>query len=124
MAKLSNKDIIAALKDMTMLEIKTLIEEIETEFGVSAAAPVAVAAAAGPAAASAAPTEVTVFLKDAGGNKVGVIKAVKEITGLGLMEAKAIVDSAPANVKEGVKPEDAENMKKLLTEAGATVEIK
>ncbi|MDE5553543.1 MAG: 50S ribosomal protein L7/L12 [Malacoplasma sp.] len=124
MAKLSNKDIIATLKDMTMLEIKTLIEEIETEFGVSAAAPVAVAAAAGPAAASTAPTEVTVFLKDAGGNKVGVIKAVKEITGLGLMEAKAIVDSAPANVKEGVKPEEAENMKKLLTEAGATVEIK
>lgn len=124
MAKLSNKDIIAALKEMTMLEIKTLIEEIETEFGVSAAAPVAVAAATGPVAANAAPTEVTVFLKDAGGNKVGVIKAVKEITGLGLMEAKAIVDSAPANVKEGVKPEDAENMKKMLTEAGATVEIK
>lgn len=124
MAKLSNKDIIASLKEMTMLEIKTLIEEIETEFGVSAAAPVAVAAAAAPAGGNAAPTEVTVVLKDAGANKVGVIKAVKEITGLGLMEAKAIVDSAPANVKEGVKPEDAENMKKLLTEAGATVEFK
>lgn len=124
MAKVTSKDIIAALKDMTMLEIKTLIEEIEKEFGVSAAAPVAVAAAAAPAAGNAAPTEVTVFLKDAGGNKVAVIKAVKEITGLGLMEAKAIVDGAPANVKEGVKPEEAENMKKMLTEAGATVELK
>lgn len=125
MAKITNKDIIEALKEMSMLEVKTLVEEIEKEFGVSAAAPVAVAAgpAAG-AAANAAPAEVTVVLKSAGGNKIAVIKALREITGLGLMEAKAIADGAPATVKEGVKTEDAENFKKLLTEAGAEVEFK
>lgn len=121
MAKISKADFIKALKEMTMLEIKELIEEIEKEFGVSAAAPVAAAA---PQAAAAAPSEVTVFLKDAGANKVGVIKVVREITGLGLMEAKAVVDGAPGPVKEGVKLEEAENMKKLFVEAGATIEFK
>lgn len=122
MAKLSAKDIIESLKEMTMLEIKDLIEAIETEFGVSAAAPVAAAAPA--AAANAAPSEVTVMLTSAGGNKVAVIKVVREITGLGLMEAKAIVDSAPAKIKEGVKTADAEEMKKQFAAAGATVEFK
>lgn len=123
MAKIANKDIIESLKEMTMLEIKELIEAIETEFGVSAAAPVAAAApaAAGPAAG---PSEVTVVLKDAGSSKVAVIKVVREITGLGLMEAKALVDNAPSPIKEGVKIEDAEAMKKQFTDAGATVEFK
>ena len=122
MAKLSAKDIIDSLKEMTMLEIKDLIEAIETEFGVSAAAPVA--AAAPTADANVAPSEVTVMLTSAGTNKVGVIKVVREITGLGLMEAKAIVDSAPAKIKEGVKTSEAEEMKKKFTDAGATVEFK
>lgn len=122
MAKLSAKDIIDSLKEMTMLEIKDLIEAIETEFGVSAAAPVAAAAPA--ADANVAPSEVTVMLTSAGTNKVGVIKVVREITGLGLMEAKAIVDSAPAKIKEGVKTSEAEEMKKKFTDAGATVEFK
>lgn len=122
MAKLSAKDIIDSLKEMTMLEIKDLIEAIETEFGVSAAAPVAAAAPA--ADANVAPSEVTVMLTSAGTNKVGVIKVVREITGLGLMEAKAIVDSAPAKIKEGVKTPEAEEMKKKFTDAGATVEFK
>ncbi|MEG1820894.1 MAG: 50S ribosomal protein L7/L12 [Malacoplasma sp.] len=121
MAKMNKDDFIKALKDMTMLEIKDLIEGIEKEFGVSAAAP---AAAAAPTTAAAAPTEVTVFLKETGANKVGVIKVVREITGLGLMEAKAVVDSAPGVVKENVKVEEAEKMKKMFIEAGATIEFK
>lgn len=120
MAKMNKDDFIKALKDMTMLEIKDLIEAIEKEFGVSAAAPVAVAAVE----VAAAPTEVTVFLKETGANKVGVIKVVREITGLGLMEAKAVVDSAPGIVKENVKIEEAENMKKMFVDAGATIELK
>lgn len=124
MAKITSKDIIESLKEMTMLEIKDLIEAIEKEFGVSVAAPVAVAgpAAAGPA--NAAPSEVTVVLTSAGASKVNVIKVVREITGLGLMEAKALVDNAPSPIKEGVKMEDAEAMKKQFTDAGATVEFK
>ncbi len=120
MAKISAKDIIESLKEMSMLEIKDLIEAIEKEFGVSAAAPVAVAAA--PAAGAAAPSEVTVTLKNVGGNKVAVIKVVREITGLGLMEAKALVDNAPSKIKENVKLADAETMKKQFADAGATVE--
>ena len=124
MAKITSKDIIESLNEMTMLEIKDLIEAIEKEFGVSAAAPVAAAgpAAAGPA--NAAPSEVTVVLTNAGASKVNVIKVVREITGLGLMEAKALVDNAPSPIKEGVKMEDAEAMKKQFTDAGATVEFK
>ena len=124
MAKITSKDIIESLKEMTMLEIKDLIEAIEKEFGVSAAAPVAAAGpvAAGPA--NAAPSEVTVVLTNAGASKVNVIKVVREITGLGLMEAKALVDNAPSPIKEGVKMEDAEAMKKQFTDAGATVEFK
>lgn len=119
MAKLSSKDVINSLKEMTILEINDLVKAIETEFGVSAAAPVA---AAGPAAAE-APTEVTIKLIDAGTNKVGVMKVVKEITGLGLMEAKALVDGIPSKIKEDIKPEEAAELKKKFEEVGAKVEI-
>lgn len=122
MAKLSNTDIIASLKEMTMLELNDLVKAIEEEFGVTAAAPVAmVAADAG--AADAAPSEVTVTLTEIGGSKVGVIKAVREITGLGLVEAKGLVDSAPAAIKENISPEEAEDIKAKLEAAGATAQI-
>ena len=123
MAKLNKEDIISSLKEMTMLEIKELIEAIETEFGVSAAAPVAVAAA-GADTGSAAASEVNLVLASAGDNKVAVIKVVREITGLGLMEAKALVDGAPKPIKEGIKPEEAEELKKKFDGSGATLEIK
>ncbi len=123
MAKISKDDIISTLKEMTMLEIKELIEAIETEFGVSAAAPVAVAAA-GAADAGTAASEVSLILANGGDNKVGVIKVVREITGLGLMEAKALVDGAPKPIKEGIKPEEAEELKKKFDGTGATLEIK
>ena len=123
MAKLNKEDIISSLKEMTMLEIKELIEAIETEFGVSAAAPVAVAAA-GADTGSAASSEVNLVLASAGDNKVAVIKVVREITGLGLMEAKALVDGAPKPIKEGIKPEEAEELKKKFDGSGATLEIK
>lgn len=122
MAKISKEDIISTLKEMTMLEIKELIESIETEFGVSAAAPVAVAAAGSDTAA--ASSEVSVILAAAGDNKVGVIKVVREITGLGLMEAKALVDGAPKPIKENIKPEEAEEIKAKFDGSGATIEIK
>lgn len=102
-----------------------LVKAMEERWGVSAAAPVAVAAAAAPAAAPAEEkTEFTVVLKDAGANKINVIKVVREVTGLGLKEAKALVDEAPKPVKEGISKQDAEDLKKKLTEAGATVELK
>ena len=111
------------IKTLTVLELNELVKAIEEEFGVSAAAPVMVAA--GPAAAAAEEkTEFDVVLADAGASKMGVIKLVKEITGLGLKEAKALVDEAPKTVKEGVSKDDAEAAKKQLTEAGATVELK
>lgn len=119
MAKLTSKQIIDSLKEMTILEINDLVKEIETEFGVSAAAPVAVAAGPVEAAAS----EVTVKLIDAGTNKVGIIKIVREITGLGLMEAKGAVDNVPSVIKEDVKKEEAAEMKKKFEEAGAKVEL-
>ena len=115
------------IKAMTVLELNELVKAIEEEFGVAAAAPAAVAVAAAPAAAAAAEeekTEWTVTLKSAGANKMGVIKAVKEITGLGLVEAKGLVDGAPKAVKEGISKEDAETIAKKLTEAGAEVEVK
>ncbi|MGL4948178.1 MAG: 50S ribosomal protein L7/L12 [Mycoplasma sp.] len=118
MAKLSAQDVIASLKEMTILEINDLVKAIEEEFGVSAAAP----AAAAPAAAE-APSEVTIKLVDAGTNKVGVIKVVREITGLGLMEAKGAVDSVPSVIKENIKPEEAAELKKKFEDAGAKVEI-
>ena len=117
--------LIEDVKALTVLELSELVKALEEEFGVSAAAPVAVAAA--PAAAAPAAEEKTEFdvvLKSAGANKIQVIKVVREITGLGLKEAKAVVDEAPKTVKEGVSKEDAESIKTKLTEAGAEVELK
>ncbi len=118
------------IKEMTVLELRDLNKLIEHEFGVTAAAPVAVAAAPGAAAPGAAPaeaveekTEFTVTLKEFGENKINVIKAVREVTTLGLKEAKDLVESAPAAVKEDVGKDDAETAKKKLEEAGATVEV-
>lgn len=124
MAKLTTQEMIDSLKEMTILELNDLIKAVEEEFGVTAAAPVAVAA--GPAAAEEAegPSEVTVTLKEVGGSKVGVIKVVREITGLGMMEAKKLVDAVPAPIKENIKPEEAEEIKAKLQEAGAVVEVK
>lgn len=117
--------LIEDVKSLTVLELSELVKALEEEFGVSAAAPVAVAAAP---AAGAAPaeekTEFDVILKAAGANKVAVIKAVRGATGLGLKEAKDLVESAPAALKEGVSKDDAEALKKALEEAGAEVEVK
>ena len=111
------------IKTLTVLELNELVKAIEEEFGVSAAAPVMVAA--GPAAAAAEEkTEFDVVLADAGASKMGVIKLVKEITGLGLKEAKALVDEAPKTIKEGASKADAEEIKTKLEEAGAEIELK
>jgi len=118
---------LTALDSMTVLELNDLVKAIEEKFGVSAAsmaAPAAGGAAAGGAAAAEEKTEFTVVLAEAGANKVGVIKAVREITGLGLKEAKDLVDGAPKPVKEGANKADAEAAKKKLEEAGAKVELK
>ena len=121
-----NKDqIIEAIKAMSVLELNELVKACEEEFGVSAAAPVAVAgAAAGGEAAAAEQTEFTVVLKEVGGEKLKVIKAVKEITGLGLKEAKEAVDKAPSNIKENIEKAEAEEIKAKLEEVGAVVELK
>lgn len=119
--------LIEDVKSLTVLELSELVKALEEEFGVSAAAPVAVAAApaaGGAAAAAEEKTEFDVILSAVGGNKIAVIKAVREITGLGLKEAKELVDGAPKPLKEGVSKDDAEAMKAKLTEAGATVEVK
>jgi len=123
----SKEDILETISNMTVMEVVDLIEAMEEKFGVSAAAPVAVAA--GPAAgADAAPaeeqTEFDVILASFGSNKVAVIKAVRGLTGLGLKEAKDLVEGAPAPLKEGVSKDEAEEVKKQLEEAGATVEVK
>lgn len=118
--------LIEDVKSLTVLELSELVKALEEEFGVSAAAPVAVAAApaAGAAPAAEEKTEFDVVLKSIGGNKIAVIKAVREITGLGLKEAKEVVDNAPKAIKEGVSKDDADAMSKKLTEAGAEVEVK
>ena len=119
-------NLIEEVKSLTVLELSELVKALEEEFGVSAAAP-AVAVAAAPAAAAPAAeekTEFDVILKSAGANKINVIKVVKEITGLGLKEAKALVDEAPKTIKEGASKDDAESIKTKLTEAGAEVELK
>jgi large subunit ribosomal protein L7/L12 len=122
---LSQEDILEAISNMSVIEVVDLISAMEEKFGVSAAAPVAVAAAAGDAGdAAAEQTEFDVVLNSFGDNKVAVIKAVRAATGLGLKEAKAAVESAPAPIKEGVSKDDAEELKKQLEEAGATVEVK
>ena len=120
-----NKDhIIEAIKNMTVLELNELVEACEEEFGVSAAAPVAVAAAGGEAAGGAEQSEFDVVLKEAGSEKIKVIKVVREITGLGLKEAKEMVDGAPSTLKEGVEKAEAEALKAQLEEVGAVVELK
>ncbi len=118
--------IVEEVKALTVLELSELVKAIEDEFGVSAAAPVAVATApAGEGAAAVEEkTDFNVELKEVGANKIAVIKVVREITGLGLKEAKALVDGAPKAVKEGVGKDEAEEMKKKLEEAGAVVELK
>ena len=122
----SKEEILDAIAKMSLIDITDLVKMMEDKFGVSAAAPVAMAA--GPAAAAAAPveekTEFTVVLKSAGEKKVEVIKAVRAITGLGLKEAKDLVESAPATVKDGVNKDDTAKFKKELEAAGATVEVK
>ena len=122
---MTNEEILEAIGNLTVLELAELVKAAEEKFGVSAAAPVAVAAAA-PAegGAAAEKTEFDVVLKDAGASKINVIKAVREATGLGLKEAKALVDGAPAAVKEGIAKAEAEDLKGKLEAAGATVELK
>ena len=119
-------EIIEAVKELSVLELSELVKAFEEEFDVSAAAPAAIAAvpAAGAAPAAAEQSEFDVILKDAGAKKIQVIKAVREITGLGLKDAKDLVDGAPKAIKEGVEKEEAEEMKKKLEEAGAGVELK
>lgn len=123
---MTKEEFISAVESMTVLELAELVKAMEEKFGVSAAAPVAVAAApaAGGAAAEEEKTEFDVVLTSAGAQKIGVIKVVREITGLGLKEAKALVDGAPAPVKEKISKADAESIKAKLEEAGATVEVK
>lgn len=123
---MTNEEILEAISNMSVLELSELVKAIEDKFGVYAAAPVAVAAApaAGAAAAAEEKTEFDVVLKEIGEKKIQVIKAVREITGLGLKDAKALVDGAPKEVKTGVAKAEAEEMKKKLEDAGATVELK
>ncbi|KYH31301.1 50S ribosomal protein L7/L12 [Clostridium tepidiprofundi DSM 19306] len=121
---MTREEIIQAIKDMTVLELNELVKACEEEFGVSAAAPVAVAGAAGAAGAAEEKNEFDVVLASAGSSKIKVIKAVRELTGLGLKEAKEIVDGAPKTIKEAMPKEEAESMKAKLEEVGATVELK
>ena len=121
---MTNEEILNAIAEMSVLELSELVKAIEDKFGVSAAAPVAVVGAAGAAAAVEEQTEFTVVLEAAGAEKIKVIKAVRELTGLGLKEAKELVDGAPSNVKEGVEKAEAEAIKKQLEEVGATVVLK
>lgn len=121
---MTNEEMISAIKEMTVLELNDLVKAIEEEFGVTAAAPVAAAGAATGGAAEEEQTEFDVVLNDAGASKIKVVKAVREITGLGLKDAKDLVDNAPKPVKEAVSKEDADEVKEKLEEAGATVEVK
>jgi len=125
-----SNDVMELIKGMTVLELKELNDMIKEEFGVTAMAPMAVAAGGAPAGGGAAAavaedeqTEFTVLLKDFGANKINVIKAVREVTTLGLKEAKDLVEAAPTNVKEGIEKAEAESIKAKLTEAGATVDV-
>ena len=124
---ISKDDLISAIESMTVLELSELVSALEEKFGVSAAAPVAVAGVAAPAAggdAAAEKTEFDVILASAGDKKIQVIKAVREATGLGLKEAKALVDGAPAPIKEGASKDEADALKEKIEEAGGTVELK
>ncbi|MCG7335345.1 50S ribosomal protein L7/L12 [Sporosarcina sp. ACRSM] len=121
---MTNAQILEAIKEMTVLELNDLVKAIEEEFGVTAAAPVAVVGGAAGGDAAAEQTEFDVVLASAGDQKIKVIKAVREITGLGLKEAKEVVDNAPKALKEGVSKEEAEEMKAKLEEVGASIELK
>ncbi|SDJ70962.1 50S ribosomal protein L7/L12 [Salimicrobium halophilum] len=121
---MSNEQIIEAIKEMSVLELNDLVKAIEEEFGVSAAAPVAAAGAGAAEAAEEEQSEFDVVLENPGSSKIKVVKAVREATGLGLKEAKDLVDNAPKPVKEGLSKEDAEELKSQLEEAGATIELK
>jgi large subunit ribosomal protein L7/L12 len=121
---MTNAQILEAIKEMTVLELNDLVKAIEEEFGVTAAAPVAMMGGAGAGEAAAEQTEFDVVLASAGDQKIKVIKAVREITGLGLKEAKEVVDNAPKAIKEGVSKEEAEEMKAKLEEVGASIELK
>lgn len=128
MAEITKADVVSFIENMSVLELAELVKELEDKFGVSAAAPMAVAAVAAPAAGAAEAaeekTEFDIVLKSAGANKIAVIKVVRALTGLGLKEAKDLVDGAPKPVKTGVSKEEAEEAKKQLVESGAEVEIK
>jgi large subunit ribosomal protein L7/L12 len=127
MAEITKADVVGFIENMSVLELSELVKELEEKFGVSAAAPavaVASAAPAGVAEAAEEQTEFDVILKAAGANKIGVIKVVRALTGLGLKEAKDLVDGAPQPVKSAVSKEEAEDAKKQLAEAGAEVEVK
>ncbi len=124
MAKLTAEELIASLKEMTILELNELVKAIEEEFGVSAAAPVAVAAAGAEEEEADGPSEVTVTITGVTGSKVGVIKVLRDVTGLGMMDAKKLVDNAPSAIKENISPAEAEELKAQLVEAGAEVEVK
>ena len=124
MAKLSTQEIIDAIKELSVLELNDLVKACEEEFGVSAAAGVAVVAAGGETAAAEEKTEFNAELTEVGAEKIKVIKVVREITGLGLKEAKELVEGAPKNVKEAVSKEEAEDIKKKLEEVGAKVTLK
>jgi len=124
MAKITKEELIAALKEMTVIELNELVKAVEEEFGVTAAAPMAGGAPAAEEETSKGPTEVSLILKACGPQKVAVIKAVQAITGLGLMDAKKVVDAAPSPIKENISPVEAEEHKKALVAAGAEVEIK
>ena len=127
MAEIKKEDVVKFIESMSVLELAELVKELEEKFGVSAAAPMAVAAAGAPAggaaAAAAEKTEFNVVLKDAGAEKIKVIKEVRAITGLGLKEAKDLVEGAPKTLKEGVNKEEAEKIKKQVESAGAKVDI-
>jgi len=124
MAKLTKEEIIASLKEMTVLELNELVKAVEEEFGVTAAAPVAAAAAPAEEEVAKGPVEVSLFLKNAGASKVAVIKAVQAITGLGLMDAKKMVDAAPVAIREHISESEANSLKEQLVAAGAEVEVK
>lgn len=123
---MNKEEIIEEIEDMSVLELAELVEELEEKFGVSAAAPVAAAGGGGEAGdgENEEQTEFDVYLEEIGGKKIKVIKAVRELTGLGLKEAKSVVDDAPQNVKEGLSKEEAEEMKEALEEAGASITLK
>jgi len=124
MANMSQEELLESIAGMSVLELSEFIKKIEDKFGVTAAAPVAMAAAGAPAAAAEEKTEFEVVLTSAGSSKIGVIKEVRTLTGLGLKEAKDLVDGAPKTIKESVTKDEAEKIKKSLEAAGATVELK